>query len=128
MRARLIPMCRSPWPLLAGLCLLVMTRALPAGMADAAAPMMVTVLAVVALGLALAAAVVCDGVADVGLGFAFGCSVGERGLVRQCDPDAAGRVRSRAPDEGLLLAGRGLRLPPDGTACPGSMGEPGRRP
>ena len=99
MRLPLFRVVRSPWLVLAALYVAAASRAVAlSGLSGAAMPVLLTVVVVAAVGMAIAVATARDG--DVGAAAGvlsrYG-SVGERGLARQCDPDAAGRVRPRAP-------------------------------
>jgi C4-dicarboxylate transporter len=90
---------RSPWLVLTALCVAAAWRAVAlSGLSGAAMPLLLTVVVVAAIGVAMAVATVRDGEVGVVAGALsrYG-SVSERGLARQCDPDAAGRVRPRAP-------------------------------
>src|SRR5262249_57404811 len=92
-----------PRLVVAQLLLVVCAPALsPSGLAGAAVPLAVTVVLVVAAGIIAAA-----GAADAP-GIAarvVSCTrlLGARIPARQCDPDAAGRVRPRAPGMGFKL-------------------------
>jgi len=99
MRLPLFRVVRSPWLVLAALYVAAASRAVAlSGLSGAAMPVLLTVVLVAAVGMAIAVATARDG--DVGA-VAGALSrygpVGGRGLARQCDPDAAGRVRPRAP-------------------------------
>jgi hypothetical protein len=99
MRLPLFRVGRSPWLVLAALYVAAASRAVAlSGLSGAAMPMLLTVVLVAAVGMAIAVATARDGDvgAVAGVLSRYG-SVGERGLARQCDPDAAGRVRPRAP-------------------------------
>jgi hypothetical protein len=99
MRLPLFRVVRSPWLVLAALYVAVASRAVAfSGLSGAAMPLLLTVVVVAAVGVAIA--VVTARYGDVGAvagALSRYGSVGERGLARQCDPDAAGRVRPRAP-------------------------------
>ena len=92
-----------PWLVIAQLLLVVCSPALSlSGLAGAAVPLAATVVLVVAAGIIAAA-----GAADAS-GLAAGavsCTplFGARIPARQCDPDAAGHVRPRAPWLGFTL-------------------------
>lgn len=95
----LLRMVRSPWLVLAALYVALASRVVAlSGLSGAAIPLLLTVVVVAAVGVAIAVVTARDGElgAVAGALSRYG-SVGERGLARQCDPDAAGRVRSRAP-------------------------------
>jgi Family of unknown function (DUF6412) len=100
MRLPLFRVVRSSWLVLAAaLYVAVASRAVAlSGLSGAAMPLLLTVVVVAAVGVAIAVATARDGEmgAVVGAPPRYG-SVGERGLARQCDPDAAGHVRPRAP-------------------------------
>ena len=99
MRLPLFRVVRSPWLVLAALYVVAASRAVAlSGLSGAAVPVLLTVVVVAAVGVVIAVATARDG--DVGAvagALSRYGSVGERGLARQCDPDAAGRVRPRAP-------------------------------
>jgi hypothetical protein len=101
MRLPLFRVVRSRWLVLAALYVAVASRAVAlSGLSGAAmpVPVLLTVVLVAAVGVVIAVATARDG--DVGAvagALSRYGSVGERGLARQCDPDAAGRVRPRAP-------------------------------
>ena len=99
MRLPLFRVVRSPWLVLAALYVAAASRAVAlSGLSGAAMPVLLTVVLVAAVGMAIAVATARDG--DVGAvagALSRYGSVGDRGLARQCDPDAAGRVRPRAP-------------------------------
>ena len=100
MRLPLFRVVRSSWLVLAALYAAAASRAVAlSGLSGAAMPVLLTVVLVAAVGVVIAVATARDG--DVGAAVAGALSrygsVGERGLARQCDPDAAGRVRPRAP-------------------------------
>jgi len=99
MRLPLLRVVRSPWLVLAALYVAAASRAVAlSGLSGAAMPVLLTAVVVAAVGMAIAVATARDGDvgAVAGVLSRYG-SVGERGLARQCDPDAAGRVRPRAP-------------------------------
>jgi uncharacterized protein DUF6412 len=99
MRLPLFRVVRSRWLVLAALYAAVASRAVAfSGPSGAAMPLLLTVVLVAAVGVVIAVATARDGDmgAVAGALSRYG-SVGERGLARQCDPDAAGRVRPRAP-------------------------------
>ena len=99
MRLPLFRVARSPWFVLAALYVAVASRAVAlSGLSGAAMPLLLAVVVVAAVGVAIAVATARDSEvgAVAGAQSRYG-SVGERGLARQCDPDAAGRVRPRAP-------------------------------
>lgn len=87
---------RLPWSVAAELLLVVCSPALSlAGVPGAALPLAVTIFLVVAAALVLAAADSAPGLeAEVASCTAL---FEARSPARQCDPDAAGHVRSRAP-------------------------------
>ena len=99
MRLPLFRVVRSPWLVLAALYVAAASRAVAlSGLSGAAMPVLLTVVVVAAVGVVIAVVTARDG--DVGAvagALSRYGSVGERGLARQCDPDAAGRVRPRAP-------------------------------
>ena len=99
MRLPLFRVVRSPWLVLAALYVAAASRAVAlSGLSGAAMPVLLTVVVVAAVGMAIAVAMARDG--DVGAvagALSRYGSVSGRGLARQCDPDAAGRVRPRAP-------------------------------
>jgi hypothetical protein len=95
MRLPLFRVARSPWFVLAALYVAVASRAVAlSGLSGAAMPLLLAVVVVAAVGVAIAVATARDSEvgAVAGAQSRYG-SVGERGLARQCDPDAAGRVR-----------------------------------
>jgi uncharacterized protein DUF6412 len=99
MRLALLRVVRSPWFVLGALYVAAVSRAVGfSGLSGAAMPVLLTVVLVAAVGVVIAVVTARDG--DVGAvagALSRYGSVGERGLARQCDPDAAGRVRPRAP-------------------------------
>jgi hypothetical protein len=99
MRLPLFRVGRSGWLLLAALYVAVASRAVAfSGLSSAAMPLLLTVVVVAAVGVVIAVLTARGGeVGAVAGALSRYGSVGERGLARQCDPDAAGRVRPRAP-------------------------------
>jgi Family of unknown function (DUF6412) len=99
MRTPLVRMTRPPWLALALLSVVLAARAIAlSGLPGTAVPLALTVVIVAAVGVAVAAASVSDGVVGTAQGVSSRySSIGERGLARLCDPDAAGHVRPRAP-------------------------------
>jgi hypothetical protein len=99
MRLPLFRVVRSRWLVLAALYVAVASRAVAlSGLSGAAMPLLLTVVVVAAVGVVIAVVTARDGeVGAVAGALSRYGSVGERGLARQCDPDAAGRVRPRAP-------------------------------
>ena len=99
MRLPLFRVVRSRWLVLAALCVAVASRAVAlSGPSGAAMPVLLTVVVVAAVGVVIAVVTARAGEVGAAAGVLsrYG-SVGDRGLARQCDPDAAGRVRPRAP-------------------------------
>jgi hypothetical protein len=102
MRVPAVRWAQLPWFAVATLFVLVgSSAASPLDLSSVAAPLVVTLLLAV---LALVSATSSDHADGLALGFARAADSFEtRGTARQCDPDAAGHVRARAPGSAALL-------------------------